>query len=73
MIFDGFWHQLWFCKQLLEDLKNDKDLDNICSKEILGKDTNLFAEICLQIQKTSKDPFYIKVLPSFEFLRLPNL
>ena len=27
-----------------QDLKNDKDLDNICSKEVLGKDINWFAE-----------------------------
>ena len=32
-------------KVVKQDLKNDKDLDNICSKEILLKDTNLFAEM----------------------------
>jgi len=28
-------------KVVKQDLKNDKDLDNICSKEILGEDTFL--------------------------------
>jgi len=28
-----------------QDLKNDKDLDNIYFKEVLGKDTNSFAEM----------------------------
>ena len=31
-------------KVVKQDLKNGKDLDNICSKEVLGKDINWFAE-----------------------------
>ena len=32
-------------KVVKQNLKNDKDLDNICSKEVLRKDTNLCAEM----------------------------
>ena len=30
-------------KVVKQDLKNGKDLDNICSKKVLGKDINWFA------------------------------
>ena len=32
-------------KAVKQDLKNSKDLNNICSEEVLGKDTNLFAKM----------------------------
>ena len=40
-------------------LKNSKDLDNICPKQVLGKD--------IKNNKTFKDPFYHKDLTSFDF------
>ena len=46
--------------------KNVKDLNNICSKEVLGKNINLFVEMLI----TVKDPFYNKGSPSFDFLML---
>ena len=35
-------------KVVKHDLKNDKDLDNICSKKVLDKETNLFDETQIQ-------------------------
>ena len=32
-------------KVVKQDLKNGKDLDNICPKEVLGKDSYLFCEM----------------------------
>ena len=43
-------------------LKKGKDLENISSKEVLGKDTNLFAEMQITTIKTFKDPSYNKSL-----------
>ena len=45
MIFDEFGAPY---KVVKHDLKNDKDLDNICSKKVLGKETNLFDETQIQ-------------------------
>ena len=58
-------------KVVKQDYKNGKDLNNICSNEVPGKYTNLFAEMKITTIKTFKDPFYNKGLPSFHFLRLP--
>ena len=55
-------------KVVKQDLKNGKDFDNICSKEVLGKDINWFAETyTITTIKTLKDPFYNKCLPSIDF------
>ena len=54
--------------------KNGRYLDNICFKEVLGKDINWFAETyTITTIKTLKDPFYNKGLPSIDLLSLPNL
>ena len=60
-------------KVVKQDLKNCKDFDNICSKEVLGEDTKLIAEMWISTIKPFKDSFYNKSLPSFDFLKLPNL
>ena len=55
-------------------LKNGKDLDIICSKEVLGKDTKMFAEMWITTIKPSRTLSTIKAYPrSFNLLRLPNL
>ena len=61
------WHMKWWCISVVkQDWKNGKDLNNICSKEVLGKDINWFAETYITTIKTLKDPFYNKVLLSFD-------
>ena len=44
---DNYWwvgHLQGAAKKVVkQDLKNGKDLDDICFKEVLGKDSNLFA------------------------------
>ena len=44
MKFDEFsiWNGAAY--KVKQDLKNGKDFDNICSKEVLGTDINWFAE-----------------------------
>ena len=54
-------------KVVKQDLKNGKDFDNICSKEVLGTDINWFAETQITSLKILKDPFYNKGFPSFDF------
>ena len=49
-----------------QDLKNSKDLNNICSEEVLGKDTNLFAEMQITTIKFSRTP-RINVHPPLTF------
>ena len=51
------------------DLKNGEDLDIICSKEVLGKDANLFAEtqILVTTIKTSRTLSKIKAYPPLTF------
>ena len=39
-------YMLWCCKQSCKG-RFENDLDNICSKEVLGKDTDLFASLTL--------------------------
>ena len=38
----GIWNNAY--KVVKKDLKNGKDFDNVCLKEVLGKDIILFAE-----------------------------
>ena len=45
-------------KVVKKALKNGKDLDIICSKEVLGKDTKMFAEMWIKTIKTFQDSFY---------------
>ena len=40
-------------KVVKQNLKNDKDLDNICSKEVLGKDMKL---VCWNVDYNYKNP-----------------
>ena len=40
----GIWNGAAAYKVVKQDLRNGKDLDNICSKEVLGKYINWFAE-----------------------------
>ena len=74
MIFDDFDICYGAANKVVkQDQKNGKDLNKIFSKEVLEKDTNLFAEMQITIMKTFEDPFYNKGFPSFDFLRLPSL
>ena len=40
-------------KVVKHDLKNGKDLDNICSKEVLGKDMKM---VCWNVDYNYKNP-----------------
>ena len=51
-------------KVVKQDFKNGKDLDNICSKQVLRKDTNLFAKMQITKIKTFRT---IKTYPPLTF------
>ena len=68
MMFDEF--EIWYVaanKVVKQDFKNCKDLDNICSKEVFVKDTNLFAEMQITTIKPSRTLSTIKAYPLLTF------
>ena len=52
-------------KVLEQDLKNGKDLNNICSKKVLGKNTIFFAEMLITTIEFFKNHFYNQGLTFF--------